>query len=95
MARVPQFHQIGIVRAARLAALAGRIDRDRLIPVARVEYLAIARTRNLFPGIAISARGIHRIFVTRTRQSTEVEQVFRAGLLVEGVTEVDGVQLAP
>src|SRR6266403_1825982 len=95
MASVPQWHQVGVVRAAGLAALAGCVDGERLIPVTRVEYLAIAGARNLFPGIAVSASGIHRVFVTRTGQRTEVEQVFRAGLLVESVAEVDGVQLAP
>src|SRR6267378_3864807 len=95
MARVPQWHQVGVVRAAGLAALAGRVDGDRLIPVAGVKNLAIARARNLYPGISVSAGGIHRVFVTRTRQSTEVEQIFRAGLLVERVAEVDGVQSAP
>src|SRR6266404_4530424 len=83
------------MRAAGLAALAGGIDGYRLIPVARVEDFAIACARNLFPGIAISAGRIHRVFVTRTRQRTEVEQVFRAGLLVERVPKVGGVQLAP
>src|SRR5258708_38243233 len=87
--------QIGVVRAARLAALAGRVDGYRLIPVARIENCAIACARNLFPGIAISAGGIHRVFVTGTGQRSEVEEVFRAGLLVEGVTEMDGVQFGP
>src|SRR5437660_12063742 len=38
----PQWQQIGIVRAGGLAALAGSIDGQRVVPIAQVENLAIA-----------------------------------------------------
>ncbi len=93
-ANVPQLQKVGIVRAAGLSALTGRVDDPGAIPVAEVNDLPIARTGYLIPGIA-HAGGIGRVLVPRTRQRSNVEQVFRAGLLVERVTEANNMKFAP
>ena len=80
---------------AGLAALAGRVDGNRSIPIAGVENLAVAGSRNLLPGIAFIARGVDCVFVAGAGKRTEIEQFVSARLLIEGVTEIDGVKLAP
>ena len=44
LSRFPKREEIGVVPAARLAALAWSIDRQRVVEVAQIEDLTVART---------------------------------------------------
>jgi hypothetical protein len=82
------------VRAAGLSALARGVDDPGAIPVAEIENLAIAGAGNLLPGIA-HAGSVGRVFVARTSERAQVEQILAARLLVEGVPKMDDMKFAP
>src|SRR6266853_472235 len=93
IAGVPQRQQVRIVRTARLSALAGSVNGDRFVPIARIQNLAVARAGNLLP--RVTAGGIHGIFIAWARNGAKTEKLSSLPLLIESVAKSNRMQLSP
>src|ERR1051326_2489712 len=80
------------MRALRVAALAGSVHGQRVVPFAHIEDLAIARAAGL--GKILAAGGVHGFSVAGTGKGSQVPLAC-GGKLIKGMAESHQMQFSP